>query len=156
MERGAKCEIGNITEVLENGKLKYVELIKKKSGILDWSKRECFLHGVSADDFYNRKDAVYFFVVDEHTLKIGQTERTISERLEDYNSKRNGKGTENRVMEYLMGCNGKIRMYIDYPEGEISYGSMKMKMDSKTAENMYIKTYFSKFGCLPILNKGFC
>jgi hypothetical protein len=158
MERERDCKVGLITEVLENSGFEYmvVDLVKKKSGTLDWSRTECFRDKSDMLDFYYKEGAVYFFVVKDLVLKIGQTDRTVIKRLEDYNKGRNSEGTEGFVMKYLKNCNSKVKLYVVYPEGEISFGSMVMPMSSASLEDAFIKTYFSKFGCLPILNKGFC
>lgn len=134
-------------------KLGYVSLIKRSKKTLAFDRKECFDHGIDINDFYRKENLVYFFVVDGEIIKIGQSSRSMADRIYSYNSKRKSGKTEKDLIDGVMSLGKKVNVYIEYIEGNIEFNGLTTRANSVMIEQAYLELYKEKFGKLPLLNK---
>lgn len=131
----------------------FVELTKRKNGTLSYATAKAFIGSITPNHWYEYEGNVYFFVdSDGVIIKIGRTDRTMVQRTSDYNKKRNGAGTERRLMDLVFSDNRKIRMYVVPVEGTVNHNGKERKMNSTILEQFYLQDYVQEFGRLPKLN----
>ena len=131
---------------------KFLTLTRRKNGTLAIDGGVNFNGGIDPNSFFLRKGLAYVYVLDGEVIKIGETERTMSDRMKDYNRKRKSDSTEGRLMDEVWRSKKTIEVHIMYVENTIEFLGGEVLMNSSMLEQSLLQRYYSLFGRLPKLN----
>jgi hypothetical protein len=106
-------------ELFMSDNLEFIKNLGFKEEVGEWKRDKGKKWKISFSDNRNQteqkqKEWVYAFIVNNGVMYIGQTDRTLEERMRDYRDRR-GNGTTTRISENIEGVllkkNGKVLVY---------------------------------------------
>lgn len=152
-----------IERLLPPEKMKYIKFLKRQNGkaLLDIiPSGESFSGGITANEYWEVRNLAYIFTIRGEVVKIGETERSMPERLYDYNYG-NLSGGMYKTLKRLYGFSDRVKLYILPVEESGETDSLwedELPFTSEDYERKLLKKYYKLFGRLPVGNpnkKGF-
>jgi len=108
------------------------------------------------EENYRIKNLVYIFVIDGTIYKVGETKRSIRERINNYNSGNSKKSgsTNQEILNDFIKKNKEVNVFIySIPENSIFGEKYYFTYSSKVVELLTIARILNDFKKLPVGNK---